>query len=129
MINTASIEQFETHVPGVYAFRVKDEVTREDLEAMAQTMNTAFDRLDELDMLISFKSDLGSEFGANLDAEVLKAQFRSISKVRNYCVAGAPEAAEAAIRFFRHLIPVEAKTFDSEHNAIEHLRAQSPLTG
>lgn len=126
MLRTNSIEQFATHIPGTYGFRITEKIAGDDLEAMAETMNRAFDNRDEVDMLISFKSDEGAELSAGLNGEVIKAQFRALSKVRNYCVVQAPDAPEKLIKFFDNVLPVKARSFDSEHNALEHLRAQEP---
>jgi hypothetical protein len=94
---------------------------------MAETMNTKFDRMDSVDMLLSFQCDEGAEAGAGLSFEVLKSQFRSLSKVRNYCVVQAPGNADSVIAFFDKLLPVNARNFSSEHNALEHLRSQPEL--
>lgn len=128
MLRTTSIEEFATHIHGVYAFRIVGEVTGEDLEAMAEKMNSVFDRMDKVDMLVSFKSDAGTELTAGLNVEVLKAQFRALTNVRNYCVTHAPESSSKLIEFFDNILPVKARSFSSEHNALEHLRAQEPLT-
>jgi len=127
MLITKSVEEFATHIHGVYAFRITGELTNEDLNALATKMNSAFDRMEQVDMLISFRSDEGVEFGAGFDAEVIKSQFRAITNVRNYCVAYAPDTAKTLIEVFDNILPVKATTFESEHNALEHLRAQEPL--
>ncbi|GAB5413688.1 MAG: hypothetical protein Cons2KO_12910 [Congregibacter sp.] len=128
MLRTKSIEEFATHIYGVYAFRITGEVQGEDLEAMANKMNQVFDRMEQVDMLVSFKNDEGAELTAALNIEVIKAQFRALSNVRNYCVVHAPESSKKTIEFFDSILPVKASTFSSEHNALEHLRAQEPLT-
>lgn len=125
MLNTKSIEQFETHIDGLYAFRVNEKITREDLRAMADVMNDAFDVRDEVDMLISLKASDGADFDATFDTEIIKANFRALTKVRNYCVAYAPGNAEKIMNLLSRVLPVEAKTFGSEHNALQHLRAQA----
>ncbi|EAQ98823.2 STAS/SEC14 domain-containing protein [Congregibacter litoralis] len=128
MLRTQSIEEFATHLHGVYGFRVKGEISSKDLEDMAERMNQVFDRMDKVDMLVSFENDEGAELGAGLNVEVIKAQFRALTSVRNYCVAYAPESAKSLIEFFDNILPVKARAFGSEHNALEHLRAQEPLT-
>ena len=127
MIHTDAIKQFDSKIDGVFAFRVTSEVGREDMSAMAQVMNDAFDRFDEVDMLICFENNDGAQLGAGLSAEAAKAQFRAISKIRNYCVVNAPEGAENLIAMFDAIMPVDAQTFASEHNALEHLRTQSDV--
>lgn len=127
MVHTKAIDQFETHIHGVYAFRITGELGGDDLQLMAKTMNTAFDRMEEVDMLIAFQSDEGAKFGAGLSLEVLKSQFRSVSNVRNYCVVNAPSTAESVVEFFDNLLPIKARSFSSEHNALEYLRAQPAL--
>ena len=128
MLKTQSIEQFATHIHGAYAFRVTGKVSREDMEEMAEVMNQAFDGLDKVDMLVSFHSEDGSELTAGLSSETIKAQFRAVNKVRNYCVVRAPGAGEQVIEMFDSILPVDAQTFSSEHNALEFMKAQPSLT-
>ncbi len=128
MLNTQAVEHFDTHLEGVFAFRINARLTNDDLQAMARVMNTAFDTYDEVDMLLVFNTDADSEFGAGLNGEAIKAQFRALTNVRNYCVSGAPDAADSMIKFFDKIMPVNASTFESEHNALEYLRAQPKVT-
>lgn len=125
MLKTNAIEQFETHIDGVYAFRITQQIARDDLKGMAEIMNKAFDERGELDMLLCFESEEGATLGAGLDVGVIKAQFRALANVRNYCVANASSTTNSVVDFFSMLIPVEAKIFNSEHNALEHLKAQA----
>lgn len=127
MLITDSVEQFDSGIEATFAFRITGEVQSEDLEAMAEVMNRAFDRTPKVDMLVVFKSDEGSEFGAGIRPEVMKSQFRALFQVRNYCVVKAPEAAATLIEVFDNIVPLDARTFESEHNALEYLRAQPRL--
>ena len=128
MLKTDAVEQFDPQVAGVYAFRIKDRLADSDMEAMADTMNAAFDRHDKVDMLLSFdSSDAGAELGSGLSLDVLRSRVRALSNVRTYAVANAPEGAESIIDFFGNILPVKAETFVSEHNALEHLRSLPSL--
>ena len=127
MLNSPTIVQFDAGLSNTYAFRILGEVTEEDMSSMSELMLAAFEANDEVDMLLSFKSDEGSEFGASLSTETVKARFMSLSKVRNYVVAGAPRVARGMIEAFDHVIPVDARTFDSEAEAIAWLRTQPAL--
>lgn len=127
MIRTDSIEQFDTAIDGTFAFRIKGELTRDDLEVMAEALNNVFDRREEIDLLISFRTDEAAQLSSGLSMESVKAQFRAVTKVRNYCIAYAPDSAKKIIEIFDGILPVKARTFASEHNALEHLRAQPPV--
>ena len=110
-----SISRIPAQPAHLYAFRIRGEVSAEAMEAMAATMNEAFDRHDEVDMLLLFAPDFqGSEMGASLNWESMKAQLRSLSKVRNYVTVGAPQAAETMIEAFGAMIPVECQTFEAD---------------
>ena len=107
-----SIEQIPTSRDSVLAFKVKGKIQSEDLEAMAKTMNRAFDAHDSVNMLMIFSPYDGSETGATLDWEVMKSNFRSLVKMDRYAVVGAPEGPDNLIDFMDHLIPVDAETFE-----------------
>lgn len=126
MLTTANIEEFDAGVPRTYAFRIHDEVQREDMDAMSERMNEAFDRDDgKVDMLLSFKTNKTSEMGAGWSVEAVKAQGRSLAKVRNYVVANAPGQAGGLVESMGKVMPVEAKSFDTEDAAIAWLKSQS----
>lgn len=126
MLNTQSIQQFDPAAPGVYAFRITDEVPKEDFHAMGETMNRVFDEHDKVDMLLVFDSQKGARGGAPLDGEVLKSQWRSLGNVRNYVVANAPDRAESMLKALDKVMPIEMKTFDTEAEALAFLRQQTP---
>ena len=94
------------------AFRIDGEVGKDDMAAMAERVNDAFDRHESVDMLLLFDRFLGRDAGASFDAEAMKAQFRSLTNVGRYFVVGAPDAARRMIETMGSIIPVEAKTFD-----------------
>lgn len=125
MLTTANIKEFDPGLPRTYAFRIFDEVTRDDMEAMSARMNDAFDRDEgKVDMLLVFKTSKTSEAGASWSAEAMKAQGRSLSKVRNYVVANAPGQAGGVVETMGKAMPVEAKSFETEDEALEWLRTQ-----
>lgn len=127
MLQTPTIQQFDPGLPGVFAFRITGEVPKDDFRAMGEAMNSAFDERDKVDMLLVFESQAGSQAGAPLDGEVLKAQLRSLGNVRNYVVANAPDRAESILDALDKVIPIDMKTFDTEDEALGYLRGQPPL--
>ena len=109
-----SVHRISVDKPSVYAFEITGEVTADEMEWMAQTMNAAFDTHDEkVDMLLVFRDFQGSESGSLWDTEVLKSRFRSLANVRRYVVVGAPESAKSMIDSFAMVMPVEAHTYDA----------------
>ena len=130
MTQTKSITEIPTGRQDVFAFRIAGEVEAAEMEAMAQRMNDAFDRFDSVNMLIIFDLYEGSETGASLNIEAMKAQFRAVSKVGRYAVVGAPEAASRIIDLFDRVSPVDARTFDSdeEHAAWRFVGAEATVS-
>lgn len=125
MLTTPTIREFDPGVADVYAFHITGEVTREDMKAMGERMNDVFDRTDgKVDMLLAFETQETSETGASWSAEAMKAQFKSLSGVRNYVVANPPGEAGSMVESMGKLMPVDARAFATEAEAIEWLRTQ-----
>lgn len=110
---TKSIQRIPSDNPAVYAFRISGEAESQDMEAMASTMNIAFERDEKVNMLIIFAPYDGAEPGGAFDGEVIKSQFKAFGSVDKYAVVGAPDYAKTMINAFGSLSPVEAETFDS----------------
>lgn len=111
MLTTPTIVQIPVQSADVYAFRIRAEITAEDLKAMAETMNAAFDAKSSVSMLLIFDPYDGAEAGAGLDLQTLTSQFRSIAKVDKYAVVGAPSFATTMINVMDKIIPTDARTF------------------
>ena len=125
MLATSSIRQIPTDSNRLYAFRITGKVSAEDMEAMAEHMNAAFDAHSEkIDMLMIFDSYGGAETGAGWSWENIKSRFRALSNVDRYLVVGAPEAADRMIEAMDKVIPVRAEAFDSEAAAWRALGAR-----
>ena len=122
-----AIHPIEGDRPTLLAFRITGEVTREDMVGMARHVGDAFARHDTVDMLLVFDGFEGSETGAGLSPEVLQVQAASLWNVRAYVTAGAPDRAQAMIAAMGKLIPVDARSFDTEAEARAWLSAQPPL--
>jgi hypothetical protein len=113
MFRSEAITQIAVDNPLVFAFSIHGEVTSDDMEAMAKTMNAAFDMEQDVSMLLIFAQYEDREMGAGLNMETIKAQFRSLANVKKYAVVGAPSAAETMIAVLDKVIPVDARTFDA----------------
>lgn len=92
-------------------FEIRDKITRPDIEWMAAEADAAFDGLGEVDMLLVMSNYEGAELGALFDGDALGVQARAARHVRRYAVVGAPAWAEAMIKLFAPLTPVEERTF------------------
>jgi hypothetical protein len=125
MLTTANVKEFKPGLPRTYAFRIYDEITKVDMEAMSARMNDAFDRdAGKVDMLLVFRTGKTSELGSGWTAEAIKAQGRSLTNVRNYVVANAPGQAGGIVETMGKVMPVEAKSFDTEEDALVWLKSQ-----
>ncbi|SDY20847.1 STAS/SEC14 domain-containing protein [Citreimonas salinaria] len=129
MLNTANITEFDAGLPATYAFRITGAVTRDDMAAMAERMLAVFDAHSKVDMLLVFETGTSSEPGASLSMDSMKAQVESLAKVRNYVVAQAPDRAGNMVETMGKLMPVEARAFDTEAEALDWLRAQPAPQG
>lgn len=124
--STDSLHHIPATAPDVYAFRIRGKLAADDLAAMAETMNAAFDAWDTVSMLLILEEFEGRETGAGLDLETLKSQFRSLRQEEKYAVVGPPKHARNMIKVMDKFIPVDARTFDAaeERRAWEFVGAR-----
>jgi len=108
----SAVRHLPTTRDDLLAFRIDGEVGADDMAAMARSVNAAFDRHDTIDMLLIFDRFIGRDTGATFDAEAMKAQFRSLTKVDRYVVVGAPDSARRMIETIGSVIPVTPMAFD-----------------
>ena len=123
MFRTDTIAAFDTGLPGVHAFRITGQVTREDMAAMARHMLGVFERHGTVDMLLSFATGQTATPGAALSLDAVEVQAKSLSHVRNYATANAPGWAASMVRAMGTLLPVTARSFDTEEQALRWLAA------
>ncbi|MBY6202192.1 STAS/SEC14 domain-containing protein [Maritalea mobilis] len=125
MLTTDTIQEFDPGIANVHAFRITGAVTRDDMAAMGERMNTLFDALPKdrkIDMLLVFDTDRSAEAGANWSTDAMTAQAKAVTNVRNYVVANAPGDAGGIVETVGRVLPVEAKSFDSEEAALAWLK-------
>jgi len=125
MLSTDTIQEFDPGIANVHAFRITGAVTRDDMAAMGERMNTLFDALPKdrkIDMLLVFDTDRSTEAGANWSTDAMTAQAKAVTNVRNYVVANAPGDAGGIVETVGRVLPVEAKSFDSEEAALAWLK-------
>ncbi len=127
MLATPSVMEIPNDVDGLFSFAIRGEVGREDMAAMSDFMLRRFEEWEKVDMLLVFADYDGAETGASLDWDAIKARFSALTSVRNYVVAGAPDAAATMIETFSKIMPVDGRAFDTEAEAMAFLRAQPPL--
>ena len=104
--------------PDLLVFEVRAKITEPDIEGMAERVQSAFDALDHIDILLLMSNFEGAELSAIADGEAMRAMTRSITHVRRYVVVGAPAWAQAMINVFGVVSPVHAKTFDLSEEAL-----------
>ena len=114
MLRTRSIQQIATTVPEVFAFHVTGVVDRPDLDAMAKVMEAAFERHDQVSMLVDLTAYTGSTPSAPFDLDIAGVQVASLVKIDRYAVVGAPDLAAALVTALDKIIPVKARTFPAD---------------
>jgi hypothetical protein len=127
MLRTPSVMEIPNDIDGLFSFAIRGEVGSEDMREMSEFMLRRFEEWDKVDMLLVFAGYDGAEAGASLDADAIRARFKSLTNVRNYVTAGAPEAAGTMIEILSKIMPVNGRAFDTEAEAMAFLRAQPPL--
>ncbi len=127
MFSTAHVQEFPTEIPGLHAFRITGAVDRDDMKAMSHYMLDVFTDHDKVDMLLAFETQDASTAGSGLSWEAVEAQVKSLTNVRNYVVANAPGGAGGLVETMGKIMPVQARSFDTEAEALAWLRAQPPL--
>lgn len=115
--STDHIEQVANSDPSVYAFRIEGGATADEMAAMADVMNAAFDRDEKVNMLLVLHDFGATDATSGLAVRSLYAQMRSLAHVERYAVVGAPAVAAAMIETFEKVLPIEARTFDPEEEA------------
>jgi len=128
-----AVKEIPTDAENVHAFRVAGHLDAEAMEALAEYMNTVFDRSnreDEVHMLFDLSEYTGSDNSALFRSEVVKSRWRSLGNVGKYAVIGAPDVAARMIELFDFLIPVDARTFSAgEREAAWTFVGTRPLQG
>jgi len=84
---------------------------------MSARVESAFDALEHIDLLLVMSNFEGAELSAIGDGEAMRAMTRSVKHVRRYGVVGAPAWARVMIQVFDVVSPVDAKTFDLSEEA------------
>lgn len=113
-----SIDRVPSGRADLLAFRVAGRIDKAAIQRMAEQVLDAFDRFDQVDMIVLMEDFRGMTLGASLDPANLWSQARALAKVGRYAVVGAPDAAEGMIELMDRFIPVDARTFEGqERNA------------
>ncbi len=110
-----AITRIPTSRGDLFAFEIDGRIHKPDIEWMAHTLQSAFDTIGQLDIIIVMVRWDGIDLGAVFNSDALVAQARANKHVRKYAVVGAPAVAEAMINLFSPFTPVEEKTFDIAH--------------
>jgi len=127
MLDTSSITEEDFGLPATLAFRVGGRVTEPEMKMLSDRVLEAFDRFDKIDLVLIFDRFEGAEKGASANLTSLKARTASLWNVRSYVVAGAPDSAREMIEGMGRVLPVDARTFDTEAEARAYLEAQPRL--
>jgi len=106
-----SITKIPTSKSNVFGFQVKGEIEKDDLVGMADTMLRTFEHHQSINMLLVFENYEGIQLSAGMNASVLKAQLKGISKIDKYAVVGGPGIADAIVSLSDAVMPVASASF------------------
>ena len=117
MLNTPTVQELGTGRADVLAFRLGPDVESDDMEAMAEVVNRAFDDHAAINLLLVLEDFELTDIPAALSPEVARSMARAPAKVERYAVIGAPAVAAAMIKAMDPITPTEARPFDPEEAA------------
>lgn len=124
-----SIHFLQTTNDAVFAYEVNGKVTERDVKTATSELNKAFERHEKINVLVRLTKYKGFELSAILDDDLVKAKYRSLSKVAKYAVIGAKPWMRNLLELVDPLISTQIKVFDSddEQSAWEWVGAQQAL--
>ena len=99
---------------------------RAQVETMARTVETAMEAHDTLRVILDMSATEEIEATAFMSAKGALVSLKSIDPIERYAVVGAPRIAEAAIKFFGKLLPLESRTFEPRKMAEARAWALAP---
>lgn len=117
MLLTKHITQIRTDTIPVYAFRIEDGVDADEMKALAELIDLAFERHDTIRMLVILQDFGMADALRSLSLKSLSTQARSIAHVSHYAVVGAPAVAAAMIETFDKVSPVSAEAFSLDEES------------
>ncbi len=127
-IDTAHVAPIATDIPELEAFRVIGSLTSEDVSALSQHVLGIFERTDKVDLLISFDS-AGDDRIPAYNREAVKRDVMALRNLRNLAVVNAPERVHALLDTADKTVPVAIRSFHSESEALDWLKASRDNTG
>lgn len=111
MLASENVRQIATDTPSVYAFHIDGDLKSEELAAVAELLDVAFELYDRINVLFLLHDFSMSDAVSSLSLKTLVTQARSVAHIHRYAVVGAPSAASAMIEISAKAMPVEARAF------------------
>lgn len=111
-----SISKISHADPTLIAFAFSGSLSRDDVNAMADSLNHAFDATEDAKVLLDFRALLNIDADAMASLQATKAQVRSLGNVARYAVIDPPDTAGRMIEVFDKLIPIDARVFAADQS-------------
>jgi hypothetical protein len=111
MLQTEHVQQAPADPPSVHAFRIEGGVGADEMAAVAERLEAAFDRHEEVSILLMLEGFDLADAISSLSLRSLVAQARSAAHVKRYAVVGAPPTAAWMIETFDKASSIEAAAF------------------
>jgi hypothetical protein len=123
------IHLIQTTNDAVLAYEIDGRVTDADANTIAAALKEAFGRHEKVDVLARINTYAGFDLVALLNDELVKMQFKALSKVGKYAVIGAKPWMRNLLELANPLIGPEIRIFDpeDEQSAWQWIGAQPAL--
>lgn len=103
--------------PNVHAFRLWPGFDGDDLRAVAESLDAAFDRQERVNMLLILEDMSTSDAAGGFSLKSVKTQARALSHIDRYAVVGAPDAAARMLSAFDAISGIDARAFERDDEA------------
>lgn len=107
-----TIRRIPTDRADLYAYEVTGHMTADDIRAVYEELNEAYDTHGEVDLLVKLSHFDGFDWSAAFSDLTYTVKTRSLSHIRRYAIVGGPKWIRAMVGVFNPLVHPEMNTFE-----------------
>lgn len=113
----STIRRIPADRPDLYAYEVAGHLTADDVRAVYAEMIEAYDRHDQVDVLLRLTDYDGIDWSAAFTDTTYAAKTRSLKHIRRYAIVGGPAWIRAMVGVFSPLVHPQMRTFAPDEEA------------
>ncbi len=109
-----ALTRLQTERDDVFAFEISGKVSTEEVDAVYQILEKAYDKHDRINLLVRIGRYDGFDIGALFSDVTYAGKLHAIRHMRRYALVGGPEWMGNMMSFFNPLFRMEARHFELE---------------